>query len=258
MSARGRSAASVSRSSSLTVRSWKWKRRNQLLGEAMLTAYSLPARCIRFLHAPVEAEYEFRLRYQNFRGTETVVQDDGPQRGAPRGGVAAAGQPAAAVPRPSRDEQNRLAAPPVEMTFAVDGRQVYSYVIEGNADYNYARGENIVRVKLTAGDHKIRGSFPEYANLADARRQLNPDGRRKLYIDFIEMVGPFSVASTRPAGLEKVLYSANGNVLRLFWFGCVLLQPFACVEQPAHHRSRRYIRATRPVRHRTARRNAAA
>ena len=84
------------------------------------------------------------------------------------------------------------------MKFAVDEKPVFSYVVEGNADYNYARGENVVRVKLTAGDHAIRGSFPEYANLADARKQLNPDKRRKLYIDFLDIVGPFAVASTRP------------------------------------------------------------
>ena len=46
------------------------------------------------------------------------------------------------------------------MKLAVDGKPVFSYVVEGNSDYNYARGENIVRVKLSAGDHSIRGSFP--------------------------------------------------------------------------------------------------
>jgi cytochrome c553 len=169
------------------------------------TPYSLRGAMYATFHAPVEADYEFRLRYQNFRGTETVVQDNGP-----RGARGAQGQPA---PRPSREEQNRLAAPPVEMQFAVDGKPVYSYVVEGNADYNYARGLNVVRVKLTAGDHTVRGSFPEFANLPDARRQLNPDGRRKLYLDYIDIVGPFGPAATRPPGYRKIfICGESGSV----------------------------------------------
>ena len=141
-----------------------------------VTPFSLRGAVYTTFHAPVEGEYEFRLRYQNFRGTETVVQDDGPARGAQRGAAPPRG--AAPAARGSRDEQNRLAAPPIEMVFAVDDKKVFSTVVEGSADYNYARGENIVRVKLSPGDHAIRGSFPEYANVADARKQLNPDGRR--------------------------------------------------------------------------------
>jgi hypothetical protein len=93
------------------------------------------------------------------------------------------GQAAAAGGRGNRDDQNRLAAPPVDLKFTVDGTPVFSYTVEGNADYNYARGENVVRVKLIPGDHAIRFSFPDYANVADPRKQLNPDGRRKLYVD---------------------------------------------------------------------------
>ena len=167
-----------------------------------VTPFSLRGAVYTTFHAPVEGEYEFRLRYQNFRGTETVVQDDGPARGAQRGAAPPRG--AAPAARGSRDEQNRLAAPPIEMVFAVDDKKVFSTVVEGNADYNYARGENIVRVKLSPGDHAIRGSFPEYANVADARKQLNPDGRRKLYIDYIDIVGPFAVASTLPPGFGKI------------------------------------------------------
>jgi hypothetical protein len=160
-----------------------------------LAPFSLRGAIYTTFHAPVEAEYEFRIRYQNFRGTETVAQP------------AAAG-----TPRPSRDEQNRLAAPPVELKFAVDGKPVYSYMVEGNTDYNYARGESVARVKLSAGDHAIRGSFPEYANVADARKQLNPDKRRKLYIDFIDIVGPFAVApATKPPGFKKIFICGEGG-----------------------------------------------
>jgi mono/diheme cytochrome c family protein len=158
-----------------------------------VTPFSLRGAIYASFHAPVEAEYEFRIRYQNFRGTETVVQDDGA-----RGTATARGA------RPSRDEQNRLAAPPIELRFTVDDKPVFSTTVEGNADYNYARGENIVRVKLSPGDHAVRFSFPDYANVADPRKQLNPDGRRKLYVDYVDIVGPFGVAATRPPGFNKI------------------------------------------------------
>jgi mono/diheme cytochrome c family protein len=171
------------------------KVQDDLQARGKSTPYALRGAMYATFHAPVEAEYEFRLRYQNFRGTETVVQDDGP---------AARGARGATTPRPSKDEQNRLAAPPVELRFTVDEKAVFSYVVEGNADYNYARGQNLVRVKLAPGDHTIRASFPEYANLTDARKQLNPDGRRKLYVDYIDIVGPYAVSSARPPGYRKI------------------------------------------------------
>jgi PAS domain-containing protein len=198
----------------LLVKLQSKKVQDDLQARGDVTPYSLRGAVYATFHAPVEAEYEFRIRYQNFRGRETVVQDDGPARGR-RDVSGAPAQPAPPVPtgparaagttrRYANDEQNRLGAPPVEMKLNVDGKPVFSYVVEGNSDYNYARGENIVRVKLTAGDHSIRGSFPEYANLADARKQLNLDGRRKLYIDHIAIVGPFAVSSTRPPGYKKI------------------------------------------------------
>jgi len=42
------------------------------------------------------------------------------------------------------DERNRVDAPPVQMVFTIDGRQMLSAVVEGSTDYNYARGETIV------------------------------------------------------------------------------------------------------------------
>src|SRR4029453_8383808 len=76
------------------------------------------------------------------------------------------------------------AAPALDMIFAIDGNKVYSETVRGSTDCNYARGESIARVKLAAGDHDLRVSFPDYANVENPRGQLNPDGRRKLYVDF--------------------------------------------------------------------------
>jgi len=174
-----------------------------------VTPFSLRGAIYASFHAPVDAEYEFRIRYQNFRGTETVIQDDGPARGVPRGAGQRGQTPATG--RGSRDEQNRLAAPPVELKFTVDDKSVFSYTVEGNADFNYARGENLVRVKLAPGDHAVRFSFPEYANVADPRKQLNPDGRRKLYVDYVDIAGPYSVAAVRPPGFNKIFICGDAG-----------------------------------------------
>jgi len=178
-----------------------------------VTPFSLRGAIYASFHAPVDVEYEFRIRYQNFRGTESVVQDDGPARAAPRGGAqrVQAGATDVRGPRPSRDEQNRLAAPPIDLKFSVDEKTVFTTTVEGNADYNYARGENIVRVRLSPGDHAVRFSFPDYANVADPRKQLNPDGRRKLYVDYVDVVGPMGVAPKSPPGYSKIFICGNAG-----------------------------------------------
>jgi hypothetical protein len=63
--------------------------------------------------------------------------------------------------------------------------------VEGSTDYNYARGETVIRTQVTAGDHFLRASFPELANLDDPRVHLNHDGRRKIFVDYMDIVGPY-------------------------------------------------------------------
>jgi mono/diheme cytochrome c family protein len=184
----------------LLVKLMSKKVQDDLMARGNVTPFSLRGAVYATFHAPVEAEYEFRIRYQNFRGTETVVQDDGP---AARGGQGG-GQRGQGAGRGDREERNRRAAPPHDKKFTVDDKPVFSYTVEGNTDYNYARGENIVRVKLTAGDHNVRFSFPEYANVADPRKQLNPDGRRKLYVDYVDIVGPFTLTGAKPPGFSRI------------------------------------------------------
>ena len=71
-------------------------------------------------------------------------------------------------------------------------------VVEGNTDYNYARGETVVRVPVTAGDHFLRASFPELANLDDPRAHINRDGRRKIFVDYLDIVGPYEPSRAPP------------------------------------------------------------
>jgi hypothetical protein len=194
-------------------------------------------------HAPVEGEYEFRFRFSNYRGGEQVVQADGPGRGrggrgvvaapqdpnggaraqdAPPGPGAPARQAAPAGPGPGRGrgtfprrpitdeeraaryERSCAGAPPELLVFNVDGKTLYTYSVRGTTDCEYARGESIVRTKLTAGDHELRASFPGLANMSDVRAQFNPDGRRKLYVDYMDILGVYNPTSAPPPGYKKI------------------------------------------------------
>jgi hypothetical protein len=153
-------------------------------------------------HFPVDGAYEFRLRISNLRGPEVPEQPSGAGnapavRRQPRGSMTP-------EQRKAIDEQNRLGAPPVEMVFTVDGKRVLSRVVEGTTDYDYDRAPSVVRVRLTAGDHYLRASFPEFANLADPRTQMNRDGRRKLFVDTVDIVGPFDPSPAPPASYQHV------------------------------------------------------
>jgi hypothetical protein len=180
----------------LLVKLMSKKVQDDLPARGNVTPFSLRGAIYSTFHAPIDAEYEFRIRYQNFRPNETGAKEETRAQGAPR--------PPADEARRIHEEYLRVAAPPVEMRFTVDDKAVFSHVVEGMADYDYARGENIVRVKLGAGDHAVRFSFPEYANVADPRKQLNPDGRRKLYVDYVDVVGPFVTAPPRPPGFSRI------------------------------------------------------
>jgi Protein of unknown function (DUF1592)/Protein of unknown function (DUF1588)/Protein of unknown function (DUF1587)/Protein of unknown function (DUF1585)/Protein of unknown function (DUF1595) len=237
-----------------------------------ITPYSVRGSLDTTYHFPIDAEYEFHVRYQNFRGGEPVAQADGPARGAGRGGAGRGGAPggapgttgrAGAAPadqgaggvapsrggspdapiaptvdgtaagvagpppgaaggrggraggaprRPPTDEERKArydaacnAAPPEPLVFVIDGKEVYSYVVRGTTDCEYSRGENVVRVKLTAGDHALRLSFPGYAKMDDPLKNVNAaDGRRRLYVDFMNVFGPYLPSAEPPAGYSKI------------------------------------------------------
>jgi hypothetical protein len=99
---------------------------------------------------------------------------------------------------------NRKSDPPVKMVMILDGKPIYSEVVEGNVDYQYAHGESIARAKLTAGEHSFRASFPEFAALANPLENMNTDGRRKLFIDYIDIVGPFDPEKHPPASHDRI------------------------------------------------------
>ena len=201
----------------LIVRLMPKKIQDDMQATGSITPFSARGAMYANFHAPVDGEYEFRFRYQNFRGGEPVVQTDG-TRGLPRrsGGAAEAGAPAgrgrgALQRRPITDEERAVryerscaAAPPEPLVFTIDATAVFTYAVRGTTDCEYSRGESVVRATLTAGDHALRASFPGLSNISDVRTNFNPDGRRKLYIDYMDVLGPFSPSTATPPGFKKI------------------------------------------------------
>src|SRR5262249_54747582 len=77
-------------------------------------------------------------------------------------------------------------------------------VVEGNIDYQYAHGESVGRVKVKAGEHSFRASFPEFAAMENPRDNVNLDGRRKLFIDYVDIVGPFEPKAAPPESRQRI------------------------------------------------------
>jgi hypothetical protein len=137
---------------------------------------------------PVEADYEFRMRVANYRPRD---------HSTPRQIELARKKSLTDAEKAEFTELNRIADPAVKMVMTVDGNPVYSEIVEGNIDYVYAHGESVARVHLTAGEHGFRASFPEYADMANPRDNVNLDGRRKIFVDYFDIVGPFD---PKPSG----------------------------------------------------------
>ena len=169
---------------------------------------------------PVDAEYEFRLRIANFRGDTEAASNLSPEEKAriaeerkKRFEEFLARQKAGGTARPrevtpeqlrAREEAARKAAPPRKLILAVDGKPVITEVIEGTTTFGYDRGEFTARVPVKAGDHFLRASFPELADLKDPRENINVDMRRALFVDYLEIVGPFDPSPEPPASYKKL------------------------------------------------------
>src|SRR5947208_11534706 len=99
---------------------------------------------------PVDAEDEFRVRLAKYRtvdryiGSSQKAPADGGKQPVPR-------RPLTDADRKALEEQARTAFPPVRMVLALDGKTILTDVVEGSVDYNYARGESVVRVPVKAG-----------------------------------------------------------------------------------------------------------
>jgi hypothetical protein len=197
----------------------------------MYLPYSLRGAMYGTYTFPVDGEYEFRLRIANFRGENAADLTDeerarraeerkkafearrlerekaGASAGA-AGGGAPSPRPARREPTPeelkARDEAARTAAPPRKLVLAVDGSPVLQTVIEGTGTFGYSQGEFTTRAKVKAGERFIRASYPELADLKDPRENINPDMRRGLFVDYLDIVGPFNPSPEPPESYKRI------------------------------------------------------
>lgn len=166
---------------------------NDVLSKGNYFPYSLRGAMYGTWTFPADAEYEFRLRIANFR--PDVVRDR-------RAGVQVN------TPEALREfeEANRRGAPARRVVLTVDGREAVSGLVEGTAAYGYSRGEFTGRLAVKAGERALRASFPELADLDNPLSNINPDKRRQLFVDYLEIVGPF-----QPRPRANALFVCRGG-----------------------------------------------
>ena len=148
---------------------------------------------------PVDGEYEFHMRDANYRPRDT---------GGSLQKTLSHRRNLTEDEKRELAEENRKAYPAVRMVMTLDGKQILTEVVEGNIDYQYAHGEAVARVRVTAGEHFFRASYPEFADIANPRDNVNLDGRRKLFIDYVDIVGPFN-PSGAPRSRAKIFICSD-------------------------------------------------
>jgi hypothetical protein len=144
---------------------------------------------------PADGEYEFHMRDANYRPRT---------KSTPRQAELSRKRGLTEAEKAELKELNRLSDPPVRMVMTLDGKQILTEVVEGNIDFAYAHGETVARAKVTAGEHSFRASYPEYADLANPLDNVNTDGRRKIFIDYIDIWGPYDKGTEAPASRQRI------------------------------------------------------
>ena len=185
---------------------------------------------------PVDADYEFRVRVNNHRDLNgidyqapldklleqleaakhgpTFQEGAAPPSGGGGGGRGGRGprgprRPPTPEELKAREEKARLAFPPEKMVLTIDGKEVAEDSLEGDTNYRYDHPPTVAMVHLKAGEHTIRASFPSYANFDDPRRNMNPDGRRRMYIEDASIAGPYDPSSEPPASHKKIFICSD-------------------------------------------------
>jgi hypothetical protein len=141
---------------------------------------------------PWTAEYELRFRAANYR--QRPPRPPG-QRPSP---------PDTPAEEDAFLERMRRAAPPVPVVATLDGDVFSEVMIEGVNAFGYERGEFVTRLVVEAGAHEFRVSYPHVADIVDPRDNMLPDGRRILYIDYLDIVGPFDPSPEPPASYDQI------------------------------------------------------
>ncbi len=174
------------------------KNQDDSTSSANVMPYSMRGALYGTFDFPVDAEYEFRMRLTNYRArnVRTPAQASASKRKRE--------VPFTPGEMEANEEENRKAYPPVEMVFRLDGEPIKTDVVEGNIDYRYSRSESTVRYRVRAGQHAMRASFPEFADLADPRGNVNPDGRRQVYVEYLDIVGPYNPSAESPESYRRI------------------------------------------------------
>ena len=144
---------------------------------------------------PWTADYELRFRVANYRTRPPRPAGQRPSRPA---------TPDTPAGREQFIEEMRRAAPPVPVVATLDGKVFNEVMIEGVNAFGYERGEIVSRVRVEAGAHDFRVSYPHVADIVDPRDNVLPDGRRILYIDYLDIVGPFDPSPAPPASHDRI------------------------------------------------------
>ena len=93
----------------------------------------------------------------------------------------------------------------------VDGAPIITEVVEGTASVGYPRGEFTTRVRVKAGERFLRASYPELADLEDPRQNINPDKRRGLFVDYLDIVGPFNASKEPPPSYGPIFVCGHAK-----------------------------------------------
>ncbi len=155
---------------------------------------------------PWDAEYELRFRAANYRYSRRQLIDRGliePEERDRRNPTVEARL--TAEERLARFiEAARESQPPVPVVATLDGQVFREELIEGSNAFGYERGEFVTRVPVSAGVRDFRISYPHVADIDDPRDNVMDDGRRVLYVDYVDIVGPFNPSTAPPASHERI------------------------------------------------------
>ncbi|MDX1984402.1 MAG: DUF1592 domain-containing protein [Bryobacteraceae bacterium] len=175
-----------------------------ILSNANYLPYSMRGALYGAYRFPVDGEYEFRVRVANFRGQDEddLTPEDRERYRKLRASVR--GRPLTAAEIQAFNEEVRKHVPPRKVVFSIDDAPVLTAVVEGTTTFDYDRGEFVTRVPVKAGERRLRASYPELAGLDDPRQNVNRDQRRKLFVDYLDIIGPFQPSKEPPASYRRI------------------------------------------------------
>ena len=178
---------------------------NDLTGATILP-YSMRGALYGSHLFPWDAEYELRFRAANYRYSRRQLIARGliePEERDRRNPTLEARM--TAEERLTRFiEDARESQPPVPVVATLDGQVFREEPIEGSNAFGYERGEFVTRLPVTAGVRDFRISYPHVADIPDPRDNVMDDARRVLYVDYVDIVGPFNPSPAPPASYERI------------------------------------------------------